>query len=109
MAKPAIKRDSKVSTAKYKQARNLTFYFNGQKRSGKDKREDAFLMVDDVKLIAIADGLREAEHEPTAIATILIGLMLKQGKLNMTFGDEIKASSDDSEFDVDAVLAEHAA
>ena len=77
----------KATAKKYVQQRNLTFYFNDCKRSGKEKREDAFLMVDDEQLIELADTLREAGEERQIVAKVLLSLLI-DGNVNMSFGDE---------------------
>ena len=97
----------KTSATKYKQGRNLTFYFNSVKRAGAEKREDAFLMVDSEELITLADALHE-EHdmEPKEIAVILLGLIIDEGNINMTFGNEVKKSADSTgKFNAAAILA----
>ena len=81
----AIKK--KTASTKYVQSRNLTFYFNDCKRSGKEKREDAFLMIDDAELIELADTLREQGEDKDIIAKLCLSLMIK-GNINMSFGDE---------------------
>ena len=81
----AIKK--KTTSTKYVQARNLTFYFNDCKRSGKERREDAFLMVDDEELIELADTLRDQGEDKDIIAKLCLSLMIK-GNINMSFGDE---------------------
>ena len=103
-AKKGITRKTTTAT-KYAQGRNLTFYFNSVKRSGKERREDAFLMVDSEELITLADALRD-EHELPAkeVAEILLTLIIEEGNINMTFGDEIKADETTSKFDVDSIL-----
>ena len=103
-----ITRETK--TTKYAQTRNLTFYFNNVKRSGKEKREDAFLMVDSEELILLADTLRD-EHEMAAkeIAPLLLDLIIKQGNVNMTFGDEEHKDESTSTFDTAGLLAALAA
>ena len=80
----------KATAKKYVQQRNLTFYFNDCKRSGKEKREDAFLMVDDEQLIELADTLREAGEERQIVAKVLLSLLI-DGNVNMSFGDEQSA------------------
>ena len=77
----------KTTASKYVQSRNLTFYFNDCKRSGKEKREDAFLMIDDEELIELADTLREQGEDKDIIAKLCLSLMIK-GNINMSFGDE---------------------
>lgn len=105
-AKKGITRKTATTSTKYTQGRNLTFYFNSVKRSGKDKREDAFLMVDSEELITLADTLRD-DHElpPKEVAAILLQLILEEGNINMTYGDEVKKDESTSTFDISAVLA----
>ena len=96
----------KTTATKYKQGRNLTIYLNDVKRSGKEKREDSFVMIDSEELIELADTLRD-EHEMSSpdIAKVLLNI-LADSKVNMTFGDEVKSDETTSKFDIAGVLAE---
>ncbi len=99
----------KTSAKKYKQAQNMTIYFNSVKRSGKEKREDAFLMIDDEKLIGLATTLRDEHDLPKKeIAIVIMGLILEEGNVNCTLGDEEKHDASNSDFDIASILEKFA-
>lgn len=102
--KQGMTRKSKTTATKYKQGRNLTFYFNAVKRSGPEKREDSFLMVDSEELIELADDLREGtELTSQEISKILLQIVLDEGSVNMSFGDEEKTDSSTHKFTADDI------